>query len=78
MTMFNFSVHPVHPFLQPYISSYCLMEIYNAETVSNVFVAKTSSVLMFHIGMPATPVSVQYDFPNTHKKNTHFIAIKRG
>jgi AraC-like DNA-binding protein len=70
--MFNFSMHSVHPFLQPFVSNYCIMEIDNPETISNIFVAKTSSVLMFHIGMPTTPVSIQYDFPNTPNKHYTF------
>jgi AraC-like DNA-binding protein len=70
--MFNFSMHSVHPFLQPFVSNYCIMEIDNIETISNVFVAKTSSVLMFHIGMRDTPISIQYDFPNTPNKHYTF------
>jgi AraC-like DNA-binding protein len=70
--MFNFSMHPVHPFLQPFVSNYCIMDIDHPETISNVFVAKTSSVMMFHIGMPETPISIQYDFPNTPNKHYTF------
>jgi AraC-like DNA-binding protein len=70
--MFSFSMHPVHPFLQPYISNYCIMDIDSPETISNIFVAKTSSVLMFHIGMPPTPIAIQYDFPNTPSKHYTF------
>ena len=70
--MFNFSMHPVHPFLQPYISAYCVMEIDNPETISNVFVAKTSSVMMFHIGIPTEAVAVHYDFPNSPNKKYTF------
>jgi AraC-like DNA-binding protein len=70
--MFNFSMHPVHPFLQPFISNYCIMDIDHPETISNVFVAKTSSVMMFHIGMPETAISIQYEFPNTPDKRYTF------
>jgi AraC-like DNA-binding protein len=70
--MFNFSMHPVHPFLQPFVSNYCIMDIDNLETISNVFVAKTSSVMMFHIGMPPTPISIKYEFPNTPNKHYTF------
>jgi AraC-like DNA-binding protein len=70
--MFNFSMHPVHPFLQPFVSNYCIMDIDHPETISNIFVAKTSSVMMFHIGMPSTPISIQYDFPNTPNKHYTF------
>jgi AraC-like DNA-binding protein len=70
--MFNFTMHPVHPYLQPFVSNYCIMDIESPETISNVFVAKTSSVLMFHIGMPSSLVSIQYDFPNTPKKHYTF------
>ena len=65
-------MHAVHPFLQPFVSNYCIMEIDSPETISNIFVAKTSSVLMFHIGMPSTPISIQYDFPNTPNKHYTF------
>jgi AraC-like DNA-binding protein len=70
--MFNFSMHTVHPFLQPFVSNYCIMDIDHPETISNVFVAKTSSVMMFHIGMPETAISIQYDFPNTPNKHYTF------
>jgi AraC-like DNA-binding protein len=70
--MFNFSMHPVHPFLQPFVSNYCIMDIDFPETISNVFVAKTSSVMMFHIGMPETAISIRYDFPNTPNKHYTF------
>ncbi len=65
-------MHPVHPFLQPYVSSYCIIEIDSSDSISNIFVAKTSSVLMFHMGMPPTPISIQYDFPNTPNKHYTF------
>jgi AraC-like DNA-binding protein len=70
--MFNFTMHPVHPYLQPFVSNYCIMEVDNPDIISNIFVAKTSSVLMFHIGMPTTPISIQYDFPNTPNKHYTF------
>jgi AraC-like DNA-binding protein len=70
--MFNFSLHPVHPFLRPFVSNYCIMEVDNIEVINNVFTAKTDSVLMFHIGMPPTTVSIQFDFPNTPNKHYTF------
>lgn len=65
-------MHPVHPYLQPFVNSYCIMEIEHTEIVSNIFTAKTDSVLMFHIGMPPSNVAIQFDFPNTPNKHYTF------
>jgi AraC-like DNA-binding protein len=72
--MFNFSIHPTHPFLQPYVSSYCLMEFSNPEALTYVYTAKTESVIMFPIGMPATPIAIEFNFPNTPDKQYTFYS----
>jgi AraC-like DNA-binding protein len=72
--MFNFSIHPVHPFLQPYLSCYCIMEFSHSEAVSYVYTAKTESVLMFPIGKPTSPIAIQFDFPNSPNKKYTFYS----
>jgi AraC-like DNA-binding protein len=48
------------------------MEFDGIEAFMNLFMAKTASVLMFHIGMPDTEVCIQFDFPNTPNKHYTF------
>lgn len=68
--MTEFSVHPVHPALKPYIRFFFLMQIQEATASSSLLTATTDSCLLFHFG--SNKSNIQYEFPNSPNKNYTF------
>jgi AraC-like DNA-binding protein len=70
--MFETSIHPVHPFLSRYISTYATMHLNHGEPFNAVFTAKPDSVLMFNIGHGRSTKSIGFDFVNQPDKKFDF------
>ncbi len=70
--MFNFSLHPAHPFLKPFVRAYAIMELDYTDALINTFMPKTESVLLFHIGIPTASVLIDFTFPNSPQKHYAF------
>ena len=68
--MFETTIHPVHPFLQRYMSVYCTMKLNQNEPFEAVFTAE--SVLMFNIGHDRNHKSIGFDFVNQPEKKFDF------
>jgi AraC-like DNA-binding protein len=70
--MFEFSMHPVHPFLKRYISSYIILHLNQDASFTTMFSAKPESVLMFNIGNNRNDVSIGFEFLNQPEKKYTF------
>jgi AraC-like DNA-binding protein len=70
--MFEVSLHPVHPFLRRYISTYAMMKLNQNESFSTVFTAKPDSVLIFNIGHGRSTKSIGFDFVDKPEKKFDF------
>jgi AraC-like DNA-binding protein len=70
--MFETSIHPVHPFLKRYISTYATMHLNQGAPFNAVFTAKPDSVLMFNIGHGRSTKSISFDFVNQPDKKFDF------
>lgn len=68
--MSEFSIHPAHPALKPYIRFYFLMQIKESTPHSSLLTATTDSALLFHFGSEKS--NITYEFPNTPNKNYTF------
>jgi AraC-like DNA-binding protein len=72
--MLDFSLHPVHPFLQRFVSTYCIMHLNQDEALSTLFTGKTDSVLLFNIGRSSNNISIAFSLPNNPKKTFTFYS----
>jgi hypothetical protein len=70
--MFETSLHPVHPFLSPYISTFATMNLKQDEPFNAIFTAKPDSVLMFNIGHGRSGKSIDFEFTNQPEKTLEF------
>ncbi len=68
--MTEFSVHPAHLALKPYIRFYFLMQTHNNMPHSSLLTATTDSCLVFHFGSGKS--NIGYEFPNSPNKNYTF------
>ena len=66
----EFSIHPAHPALKPYIRFFFLMQIKEAAPSNALLTATTDSCLLFHFGSDKS--NIWYEFPNSPNKNYTF------
>ena len=68
--MAEFSIHPVHLALKPYIRFYFLMQTQDTLPSSSLLTATTDSCLLFHFGSKKS--NIRYEFPNSPNRSYTF------